>query len=97
MSEPQADTVELADGGEPLETLLERDPIELAGDKDKPDAAARGRELLGIYPATSPRFRSSRRTRNSSSPGACKKVMPTPSAASPKPTFASWCGWLVAT
>src|SRR5215831_12807913 len=49
MSEPQADTVELADGGEPLETLLERDPIELAGDKDKPDAAARGRELLGIY------------------------------------------------
>jgi len=49
MSEPQADTVELADGGEPLETLLERDTIELAGDKDKPDAAARGRELLGIY------------------------------------------------
>src|SRR5215510_13566180 len=49
MSEPQADTVELADGGEPLETLLERDPIELAGDKDKPDAAARSRELLSIY------------------------------------------------
>ena len=49
MNEPQADTVELEDGGEPLETLLERNPIELAGDKDKPDAAARSRELLGIY------------------------------------------------
>jgi RNA polymerase sigma factor (sigma-70 family) len=49
MSEPQADTLDLPDGAEPLETLLDRDPAELAGDKDKPDAAARGRELLGIY------------------------------------------------
>src|SRR5215468_891357 len=49
MSEHQADTLDQLDGGEPLETLLQRDPIELAGDKDKPDAAARGRELLSIY------------------------------------------------
>ena len=49
MSEQPADTLELGDSGEPLETLLERNPAELAGDRDRPDAAARSRELLGLY------------------------------------------------
>jgi RNA polymerase nonessential primary-like sigma factor len=49
MSEQPADTLDLPDSGEPLETLLEREPAELAGDKDRPDAAARSRELLGLY------------------------------------------------
>ena len=49
MSEPAADTLELEDGGEPLEALLDRAPAELAGDRDRPDDAARGRELLGLY------------------------------------------------
>ena len=49
MSEQPADTLELGDSGEPLETLLERDPAELAGDRDRPDVAARSRELLGLY------------------------------------------------
>lgn len=54
MSEPAADAprtdlVDLDDAGEPLETLLTRDPAELAGHKEKPEAAARGRELLSLY------------------------------------------------
>jgi RNA polymerase sigma factor (sigma-70 family) len=49
MSEPGADTLDVEDRGEVLETLLERDPKELAGDKDRPEVAARGRELLGLY------------------------------------------------
>src|SRR5258705_6713124 len=49
MSEPGADTLDVEDRGEVLETLLERDPKELAGDKDRPEIAARGRELLGLY------------------------------------------------
>ena len=46
---PRADLVDLDDAGEPLETLLTRDPAELAGHKEKPEAAARGRELLSLY------------------------------------------------
>ncbi|HEV2054020.1 MAG TPA: sigma-70 family RNA polymerase sigma factor [Methylomirabilota bacterium] len=49
MSELRTETVDLADNGEPLETLLARAPAELAGDRDKPGDAARGRELLGLY------------------------------------------------
>jgi len=49
MSDRDTDTLDLEDSGEPLETLLERAPAELAGDRDRPDAAARGRELLGLY------------------------------------------------
>ena len=49
MSDRLVDTLDLEDGGEPLETLLERDPVELAGDRDRRDAAERGRELLGLY------------------------------------------------
>ena len=48
MSEPGADTLDIEDRGEVLETLLERDPKELAGDKDRPEVAARSRELLGL-------------------------------------------------
>ena len=43
MSEPGADTLDIDDRGEVLETLLERDPKELAGDKDRPEVAARSR------------------------------------------------------
>ena len=49
MSELRAETVDLPDNEEPLETLLARAPAELAGDRDKPGDAARGRELLGLY------------------------------------------------
>jgi RNA polymerase primary sigma factor len=49
MSELRAETVDLGDSDEPLETLLARVPAELAGDRDKPGDAARGRELLGLY------------------------------------------------
>ena len=49
MSERAADTVSLDDNDEPVETLLERSPADLAGDRDKPEHAARGRELLGLY------------------------------------------------
>jgi len=54
MNEPggdaaRTDLVDLDDAGEPLETLLSRDPAELAGHKEKPEAAARGRELLSLY------------------------------------------------
>ncbi len=49
MSELSADTISLDDNDEPVETLLERTPAELAGDRDKPGDAARGRELLGLY------------------------------------------------
>ncbi len=49
MSELSADTISLDDSDEPVETLLERAPAELAGDRDKPGDAARGRELLGLY------------------------------------------------
>jgi RNA polymerase sigma factor (sigma-70 family) len=41
--------IDLDDDNEPVETLLERAPAELAGDRDKPDDAARGRELLALY------------------------------------------------
>ncbi len=46
---PRTELVDLDDTGEPLETLLTRDPAELAGHKEKPEAAARGRELLSLY------------------------------------------------
>jgi RNA polymerase sigma factor (sigma-70 family) len=54
MNEPggdaaRTDLVDLDDAGEPLETLLTRDPAELAGHKEEPEAAARGRELLSLY------------------------------------------------
>jgi RNA polymerase primary sigma factor len=49
MSESRTDTVSLSDNDEPVETLLERAPADLAGDRDKPEDAARGRELLGLY------------------------------------------------
>ena len=49
MSERSADTISLDDNDEPVETLLERSPDDLAGDRDKPADAARGRELLGLY------------------------------------------------
>ena len=49
MSEPGADTLDVEDRGEVLETLLERDPKELAGDRERPEVAARGRELLALY------------------------------------------------
>jgi RNA polymerase primary sigma factor len=49
MSESRTDTVSLNDNDEPVETLLERAPAELAGDRDKPEDAAHGRELLGLY------------------------------------------------
>jgi RNA polymerase primary sigma factor len=49
MSELRTETVDLGDNGEPLETLLARAPADLAGDRDKPGDAARGRELLGLY------------------------------------------------
>jgi RNA polymerase primary sigma factor len=48
MSESRTDTVSLSDD-EPVETLLERAPADLAGDRDKPEDAARGRELLTLY------------------------------------------------
>lgn len=49
MSELRAETADLGDDNEPVETLLERTPADLAGDRDKPGDAARGRELLGLY------------------------------------------------
>jgi RNA polymerase primary sigma factor len=49
MTERRAETVDLGDNDEPLETLLARVPADLAGDRDKPADAARGRELLGLY------------------------------------------------
>jgi RNA polymerase sigma factor (sigma-70 family) len=49
MSDRHTDTLDIEDSDEPLETLLERAPAELAGDRDRPGAAARGRELLGLY------------------------------------------------
>jgi RNA polymerase primary sigma factor len=49
MSELRAETVDLGDNEEPLETLVARAPGDLAGDRDKPGDAARGRELLGLY------------------------------------------------
>jgi RNA polymerase primary sigma factor len=49
MSELRAETVDLGNDDEPLETLLARAPADLAGDRDKPGDAARGRELLGLY------------------------------------------------
>lgn len=49
MSELRAETVDLGDDEEPIETLLARAPGDLAGDRDKPGDAARGRELLGLY------------------------------------------------
>jgi RNA polymerase primary sigma factor len=49
MSELRTEAVDLGDNGEPIETLLARGPADLAGDRDKPGDAARGRELLGLY------------------------------------------------
>jgi RNA polymerase primary sigma factor len=49
MSELRAETVDLGDNDEPLETLLARAPADLAGDRDKPGDAARGLPLLGLY------------------------------------------------
>jgi RNA polymerase sigma factor (sigma-70 family) len=46
---PDADTDELEGGDEPLETLLERDPAELAEKPDSPEATERGRELIAMY------------------------------------------------
>ncbi len=45
----RADLVDLNDAGEPLETLLTRAPADLAGHHEKPETAARGRELLALY------------------------------------------------
>ena len=49
MSELRAETVDLGDDDEPLETLLARAPADLAGDRDKPGDAARGLPLLSLY------------------------------------------------
>ena len=49
MSELRAETVDLGDDHEPVETLLDRAPADLAGDRDKPGDAARSRELLRLY------------------------------------------------
>jgi RNA polymerase sigma factor (sigma-70 family) len=46
---PDADTDELEGGDEPLETLLERDPADLAEKPDAPEASDRGRELIALY------------------------------------------------
>ena len=48
-SESRSHTVSLEDNDEPVETLLERTPADLAGDRDKPEDAARSRELLALY------------------------------------------------
>ena len=49
MSELRAETVDLGDSDEPLDTLLARAPADLAGDRDKPGDAARGLPLLSLY------------------------------------------------
>ena len=49
MTELRAETVDLGDNDEPLETLLARAPADLAGDRDKPADAARGLPLLSLY------------------------------------------------
>jgi len=49
MTELRAETVDLGDNDEPLETLLARAPADLAGDRDKPGDAARGLPLLSLY------------------------------------------------
>jgi RNA polymerase sigma factor (sigma-70 family) len=46
MAAPDADADALEGGDEPLETLLDTDPAELAG---KPEAGARSRELIALY------------------------------------------------
>jgi len=46
---PDADTDELEGGDEPLETLLEQDPADLAEKPDSPEARERGRELIALY------------------------------------------------
>ncbi len=46
---PDADTDELEGGDEPLETLLEQDPADLAERPDAPEASERGRELIAMY------------------------------------------------
>ena len=48
-SEPRAETVDLGDHEEPIETLLAHAPGDLAGDRDKPGDVARGLPLLGLY------------------------------------------------
>ena len=49
MTELRAETADLGDNDEPLETLLARAPADLAGDRDKPADAARGLPLLSLY------------------------------------------------
>jgi RNA polymerase sigma factor (sigma-70 family) len=46
---PDADTDELEGGDEPLETLLQQDPADLAEKPDSPEASERGRELIALY------------------------------------------------
>ena len=46
MAAPDADADALEGGDEPLETLLDTDPAELA---EKPEAGARSRELIALY------------------------------------------------
>jgi RNA polymerase sigma factor (sigma-70 family) len=46
---PDADTDELEGGDEPLETLLEKDPADLAEKPDSREASERGRELIAMY------------------------------------------------
>ena len=46
MAAPDADADALEGGDEPIETLLDTDPAELAG---KPEAGARSRELIALY------------------------------------------------
>ena len=46
---PDADTDELEGDDEPLETLLQQDPADLAEKPDSPEASERGRELIAMY------------------------------------------------
>jgi RNA polymerase sigma factor (sigma-70 family) len=46
--EPEA-ADELEDGGEPLETLLDKDPAELGEKPESPEAGDRSRELIALY------------------------------------------------
>src|SRR4029077_14951318 len=46
---PDADTDELEGGDEPLETLLAKDPAELAEKPEAREAGGRSRELIALY------------------------------------------------
>ena len=48
MTEAQDQPDDLPDSGEPLESLMSKAPVEL-GEPEQPDAAARSREILGLY------------------------------------------------